>query len=154
MNTTPVFAPVVLLVSVCATACSSSEAPSPEPTSAVTGSNALSPPTPGATETSASTPLIDPIDKAAVTSDAGYFACSTDNDCVAVPYIPRCCYNGWKIAVARSEAAAFLASEVCEDKHVICPMFFVDDLRVPACNPETRECEMVPRDAGAPPALR
>jgi hypothetical protein len=153
MNTTPVFAPVMLLVSLCTPACSSSEAPSPEPTSPVTESNALSPPIPRATETSASTPLIDPTDKAAVALDAGYFSCSTDNDCVAVPYIPRCCYNGWKIAVARSEAAAFVASERCEDKHVICPFYMVDDLRVPACNSEKRECEMVPRDAGAASAL-
>jgi hypothetical protein len=127
MNTTPVFAPAVLLVSLCA-ACSSSEAPSPEPTSVATESNAVSPP--------------------AAALDAGYFSCSANDECVAVPYIPHCCFNGFKIAVARSEAAAFEESESCDRKRVICPLFMVDDTRVPACNPRTHECEMVPRDAG------
>jgi hypothetical protein len=74
----------------------------------------------------------------------GYFTCNADDDCVAVRKLYDCCYNGWKIAVARDEAAAYLAATACTDtgRH-FCPLYIVFDRRVPACDVAARQCIMV-----------
>jgi hypothetical protein len=81
---------------------------------------------------------------------SSFFACNVDSDCVAVSLVERCCYNGWKIAVAKDEVAAYEKSNVCtlSPKERICPMYIVLDRRVPACNETTRECEMVAPSPG------
>ena len=77
--------------------------------------------------------------------EAGYFACQGDSDCVAVKYFARCCYNGWKIAVAQSEVEAYESATACPRVERVCPLYVVDDTRVPVCQAGT--CAMV-----APPA--
>ncbi len=82
----------------------------------------------------------------------GYFACATNDDCVAVRQMTDCCYNGWQIAVAKDEAAQYVAATSCsiQDRHV-CPEYFVQDLRVPACSTDS-QCMMVPPPTPAIPA--
>jgi hypothetical protein len=85
----------------------------------------------------------DPAD-AACGKDAGstsFFSCTQSSDCVAVRELFDCCDNGWKIAVNREEARAYLAATYCVPR--VCPYYVVDDTRVPVCNPHTLSCEMV-----------
>jgi hypothetical protein len=79
-----------------------------------------------------------------------YFACTADSDCVAENLVERCCYNGWKIAVAKDQVAAYEAANACQlsPAKVLCPMYIAHDTRVPACDTATHECAMVPPDAG------
>jgi hypothetical protein len=84
-------------------------------------------------------------------SQSSYAACATDSDCVALNLVERCCYNGWKIAVAKDEVTAYEEANACQlpPRQVICPMYIERDTRVPACDTATHECEMVPTpDAG------
>jgi hypothetical protein len=76
---------------------------------------------------------------------SSFFSCDADSDCTAVRLVERCCDNGWKIAVAKDEVAAYEKSNVCTlpPSERICPMYVVLDTRVPACNEITHECEMV-----------
>ena len=84
-------------------------------------------------------------------ADAGYFSCDQDDDCVAVPHYEDCCYNGWKIAVSRSEATQYLAATECatEQGHV-CPLYIVFDTRVATCYVPERTCAMVEPTAPRP----
>jgi hypothetical protein len=101
-------------------------------------------------------------DDAVAPSDAGYFTCDCDDDCVAVRLLSDCCYNGWKIAVARDEVEAYLEATTCAPAPRLCPEYVVLDQRVPACDPAAHRCVMVePNEAtltsetsgaGAPPS--
>jgi hypothetical protein len=73
-----------------------------------------------------------------------FFQCEVDSDCVAVRQLDDCCYNGWQIAVARSQAERYLVTTACprEARHV-CPMYVAIDERVPTCVRDT--CVMVLR---------
>jgi hypothetical protein len=81
---------------------------------------------------------------AAASADAGYFTCSSPHDCVAVRFLANCCYNGWKIAVARDEAEAYIAATTCAPNvQHLCPEYVVVDTRVPACDMADHTCIMV-----------
>jgi hypothetical protein len=73
--------------------------------------------------------------------DAGS-SCQWDVDCVAVP-LAGCCNNGWKEAVNRSQIDVYEKDGACTRAHPICPMYIVNDTRVPECNKITHACEMV-----------
>ena len=75
---------------------------------------------------------------------ATFRACLSDADCVAVARV-GCCHNGWKEAVAASQAAAYAGSFACPEPHPICPMFLVRDDRVAHCDTDTRLCTMTGR---------
>jgi hypothetical protein len=77
----------------------------------------------------------------APSADAGYFSCAADCDCVAVRLLSDCCDNGWKIAVAKDEAAAYLAATACTAR--FCPEYVVVDTRVPTCDMAAHRCVMV-----------
>jgi hypothetical protein len=83
-----------------------------------------------------------------VTGTQNFYACETDSDCVAVPKV-GCCSNGWMEAVNKHEVNAYENSFVCNEQ-IMCPMYVVDDTRVPACVAD--KCQMVDADAGAPDA--
>ena len=68
-------------------------------------------------------------------------ACQTDADCLAVPRA-GCCDNGWKEAVAASQADAYAQANACTKQRPMCPMFKVRDRRVAYCEPQTRLCSM------------
>jgi hypothetical protein len=89
-------------------------------------------------------------------SPSSFFACATDSDCVAVNLVERCCYNGWKIAVAEDEVAAYEEANACHLRpaQVICPMYMERDTRVPACDTATHECVMVPGPTEPGPPVR
>jgi len=73
--------------------------------------------------------------------DAGSW-CESDVDCVAVPQA-GCCNNGWKEAVNRSQVDVYEKDGACTRTHPICPMYIVNDTRVPECNKVSHACEMV-----------
>jgi hypothetical protein len=79
------------------------------------------------------------------TSDSGalaqFRACALDSECVAVNRV-GCCHNGWKEAVASSQAEAYEKSFTCPQAHPICPMYIVRDSRVPLCDNATHLCTM------------
>ncbi|HTQ45355.1 MAG TPA: hypothetical protein VMI75_21505 [Polyangiaceae bacterium] len=76
------------------------------------------------------------------TGRGGSSACESDVDCVAVPQA-GCCNNGWKEAVVRSQVDVYEKGGACTRAHPICPMYIVNDTRVPECNKLTHACEMV-----------
>jgi hypothetical protein len=142
-------APVVFLL----TACAQSQPPSTTAplTSASTTSNSpepivaasAPPPTPDT-----SLPSTPPVDEAgAVASTPGvdprFRACQADTDCVAVRRA-GCCYNGWKEAVATSQADAYSQANACaKARRPPCPMYIVRDMRVARCDTATHLCTMV-----------
>jgi hypothetical protein len=70
-------------------------------------------------------------------------ACRADADCVAVPRA-GCCHNGWKEAVAVSQADAYRNGNPCtKSPRPICPMYMVRDPRVPRCDSQTHLCTLV-----------
>jgi hypothetical protein len=69
-----------------------------------------------------------------------YYACKVDSDCVATPR-NECCGTGWNEAVNKKEVAAYHASFMCPDAHPICPLYIIDDTRVPEC--QANKCTMV-----------
>ena len=74
---------------------------------------------------------------------AQFRSCHADADCVAVPR-PGCCRNGWKEAVAASQADAYASSNPCTwSPRPACPMYMVRDPRVARCDPQTQLCTMV-----------
>jgi hypothetical protein len=73
--------------------------------------------------------------------DAGSW-CESDVDCVSVP-LAGCCNNGWKTAVIRSQVDVYEKDGACTRTRPICPMYIVNDTRVPECNKITHACEMV-----------
>jgi hypothetical protein len=79
-------------------------------------------------------------------SSSKIHACETDADCVAVPR-GGCCSNGWLEAVNLHHERAYANASKCkEDPAPMCPMYIVDDTRVPQCNTNAkgkRQCEMV-----------
>jgi hypothetical protein len=68
------------------------------------------------------------------------FACTVDSDCVATPR-NECCGTGWNEAVNKKEVAAYHASFMCPETHPICPLYIIDDTRVPEC--QVGKCTMV-----------
>jgi len=60
------------------------------------------------------------------------FACNTDSDCVAVPK-EMCCPNGTKIAVADGYQQAYHDAYQCKQPPRICPLYVINDTRVPVC---------------------
>jgi len=85
-------------------------------------------------------------------TDAGaaaqYRACTLDSECVAVDKV-GCCHNGWKEAVATSQRDAYAKSFTCPHANPICPMYIVQDGRVPLCDNGTHLCTMTrPEDVG------
>lgn len=72
--------------------------------------------------------------------DSELTSCEIDDDCVAVPRA-GCCDNGWKEAVNADQVDAYYAANPCEDPHPICPLYYVDDTRVPICS--LGSCSMV-----------
>jgi hypothetical protein len=94
----------------------------------------------------------DPADTASARDGAGAVdggvsatlrACHADADCVAVPRA-GCCHNGWKEAVAVSQADAYQAANPCtKSPRPICPMYMVRDPRVARCDVQTHLCTMV-----------
>jgi hypothetical protein len=68
--------------------------------------------------------------------------CTLDSDCLAVDRV-GCCHNGWKEAVAATQKEAYEKSFVCPQPHPICPMYIVQDVRVPECDNATHLCTMV-----------
>lgn len=153
MNTISPYVPALLFASLCVAGCSSPDgSPIDSVSSAAESNPSVAVESPLKREAT-DVPVLSAASVASRADDdagAGYFACAADQDCVAVPYIERCCYNGWKIAVASGEAAAFQSTETCNVARPICPMYMVVDRRIPACNAATRSCEMVPPDAGSP----
>jgi hypothetical protein len=75
-------------------------------------------------------------------ASAQFRACKVDSDCVAVNRV-GCCHNGWKEAVATSQKEAYAKSFTCPQAHPICPMYIVQDSRVPECDNATHQCTMV-----------
>jgi hypothetical protein len=53
-----------------------------------------------------------------------------------------CCHNGWKEAVATSQKDAYTKSFTCPQAHPMCPMYIVQDSRVPLCDNATHLCTM------------
>lgn len=78
-------------------------------------------------------------------SDAGastqFRTCAFDSDCVAVERV-GCCHNGWKEAVAVSQKDAYAKSPACTQSHPMCPMYVVQDGRLPLCENATHLCTM------------
>jgi hypothetical protein len=72
---------------------------------------------------------------------AQFRACTLDSDCVAVDRV-GCCHNGWKEAVASSQAPAYEKSFTCPQAHPMCPMYIVRDARVPLCDNGAHLCTM------------
>jgi hypothetical protein len=73
---------------------------------------------------------------------AQFRACTLDTDCVAVDRV-GCCHNGWKEAVATTQKEPYAKSFTCAQTHPICPMYIVQDSRVPECDNTTHLCTMV-----------
>jgi hypothetical protein len=72
---------------------------------------------------------------------AQFRACALDSDCSAVDRV-GCCHNGWKEAVAASQAGAYEKSFTCPQAHPMCPMYVVRDGRVPLCDNAMHLCTM------------
>ena len=132
-------------------ACAQTSQPPPSTTAPV--ASAAPDPTAGAsTTTPATAPLPTPPPTASeeVKAQAGrepgvgaqLRACKGDADCVAVPR-EGCCHNGWKEAVAVSQADAYRKANACtKSSRPICPMYIARDLRVARCDPQTRLCTL------------
>jgi hypothetical protein len=76
-------------------------------------------------------------------ASAQFRACSKDADCVAVPRA-GCCHNGWKEAVAASQADAYNQANACtRSPRPVCPMYMIRDVRVAQCEAHTHLCTMV-----------
>ena len=72
--------------------------------------------------------------------DAEYRGCHSDADCVAVPR-PSCCNNGWKDAVAASQAQRYASNRACKAKpRPACPMYIVRDTHIAKCDAELKLC--------------
>jgi hypothetical protein len=79
----------------------------------------------------------------ASTVPAQYRACRADADCVAVPR-EGCCKNGWKEAVAATQKDAYHTAFACTMHPApMCPMYMVNDTRVPKCDAQQHLCVMV-----------
>lgn len=74
-----------------------------------------------------------------------YTSCKVDADCVAISQ-GGCCPNGWNVAVNQSSVDDWQAAHACTDPHPICPLYVVNDTRVPECNNSTHQCELVAID--------
>jgi hypothetical protein len=70
------------------------------------------------------------------------FSCSVDADCVAIS-VGGCCPNGTKIAVNANDVDAYNAQHACTNPRPICPLFVINDTRVPECDNATHECVLV-----------
>ena len=103
---------------------------------------------PGSSGATVSSAPADPAGEDAGNADVtGYFRCAKDDDCVAVRYLTNCCYNGLKIAVNHARADAYLrATECAPAPGHVCPLFILQDTRVPACRESTHQCEMIAGD--------
>ncbi len=139
--TTPTAAPTTSTPSVPTTttppATTTSSAPAPTPAPADAGSpDATTGPVASA---DASTPPAAPPDAGAPDK---FRACQVDTDCVAVDRV-GCCRNGWKEAVAASQASAYGQSFKCPEANPICAMYQVHDTRVAECDGKTHQCTMV-----------
>ena len=82
------------------------------------------------------------VENAPKVNPEAYLACRADADCVAVERA-GCCHNGWKDAVNQTQVAAYLQANPCGNARPICPMYIVNDRRVPSCNQATGRCQMV-----------
>ena len=67
------------------------------------------------------------------------FGCNVDADCVAVPR--GCCRTGWKEAVASGREGDYETALGC-DPQQICPLYVINDTRIPLCNSAVGQCEM------------
>jgi hypothetical protein len=97
-----------------------------------------------ASETAASADLADggaPLTDGGAGAAARFRSCHADTDCIAVDRV-GCCHNGWKEAVASSQAAAYARSFKCPEANPICAMYIVRDDRVPRCSDRTGLCTM------------
>jgi hypothetical protein len=89
------------------------------------------------------------------TPDPQFTPCASDVDCVAIP-MAGCCHNGWLVSVNGCSVDAYEQANVCDVTNPICPMYIVNDTRVPVCDPSTNACTLVQPastsadDAGAP----
>jgi hypothetical protein len=114
-------------------------------------STAVTAPTASPTPSAASVPAdaaVEPPSNGAGTDEAQdsgalaqFRACALDSECVAVDRV-GCCHNGWKEAVAASQAEAYEKSFTCPQAHPMCPMYIVRDARVPLCDNATHLCTM------------
>lgn len=76
-------------------------------------------------------------------------ACKVDSDCVAVPR-GGCCDNGWKEAVNKHHVRAYQNATKCKlSPPPLCPMYVVNDTRVPSCDAATHQCKMVVADTAS-----
>ena len=74
--------------------------------------------------------------------DPAFAVCSDDTDCVAVAQA-GCCNNGWLAAVSSCAVDSYDSANACtQPQPVICPMYMVNDTRVPLCNGDTKVCEL------------
>ena len=74
---------------------------------------------------------------------AEFRRCRADADCVAVERA-GCCHNGWKEAVAATQAEAYASANQCtRSPRPVCPMFRIRDPRVARCEAQTHLCTMV-----------
>jgi hypothetical protein len=74
---------------------------------------------------------------------AEFRGCRADADCIAVERA-GCCHNGWKEAVAASQADAYANANPCtKSPRPVCPMFRIRDPRVARCEAQTHLCTMV-----------
>jgi hypothetical protein len=72
--------------------------------------------------------------------DPAFAVCGTDLDCVSVPQA-GCCHNGWLAAVSSSSTADYAAANTCTQQPVFCPLYIVNDNRLPECL--SNQCAMV-----------
>jgi hypothetical protein len=104
--------------------------------------NAIDDPTaPGAAAAALDQPGDAGVSDAPCGAGDDFFRCRDDDDCVAVRELFDCCNNGWKIAVNRDEAADYIAATDCRPH--ICPMYVINDTRVPVCDAQAHRCQMV-----------
>jgi hypothetical protein len=99
------------------------------------------PPSPPSTAPPAALQPVSSQRGEALSVSPSFRGCAADKDCIAVDRI-GCCRNGWKEAVAASQAAAYAASFHCPDPHPVCPMYLVRDDRVPVCDRVQQLCEL------------
>lgn len=79
---------------------------------------------------------------AADDAGTGFYDCTMDSDCTAVPKV-GCCINGYMEAVSTRSVEAYKASFICPTPNQVCPHVMVSDTRQPECNNGTHQCEMV-----------
>jgi len=129
--------PAVALALPALVACAQTSQPPPTTTAPVVSATAAAPVVSVAPE-----PAPAPARTPAATGVGDQFrACQSDVDCLAVPRA-GCCDNGWKEAVAASQADAYAQANACTRQRPICPMFKVRDRRVAYCEPQTHLCSM------------